>query len=161
MTPIARQRNALRGLAAWLAVLTLALLFLFASHLPAQQDVSEFEKRLAKVNEDIRVLRTRIDEATKRESQVLSQLERIVLSRKLVRNELSALNLRSEKLNTELAATRETIALLRERLRREQRAIEKTLVTLYKYGRFDFVQFLLQAQKMSAVFSESRHLTLL
>jgi len=158
---MALRRVALGGPAAWLAVLALALSSLLASQLPAQQDVSEFEKRLAKVNEDIRVLRTRIEEATKRESQVLSQLERIVLSRKLVRNELSALNLRSERLNEELAATRETIAGLRGRLRREQRSIEKTLVTLYKYGRFDFVQFLLQAQNMSAVFSESRHLTLL
>src|SRR4030042_6420473 len=127
MTPMALRRIALRGLAAWLAVLTLALSFLFASHLPAQQDVSEFEKRLAKVNEDIRVLRTRIEEATKRESPVLSQLEPIVLSRKLVRNELSALNLRSERLNEELAATRETIAGLRGGLRREHGWIEKTL----------------------------------
>ena len=161
MTPPASLRIALRGLAVWSVVLLLAARSLLPATIPAQQDVSEFEKRLAKVNEDIRVLRTRIEEATKRESQILSQLERIVLSRKLVRNELSALNLRSEKLNKELSATRETIAVLRQKLRREQRSIEKTLVTLYKYGRFDFVQFLLQAQNMSAVFSESRHLTLL
>jgi len=158
---MAWRRIAPRGLSAWPAVLTLSVLSLLPSRLSAQQDVSEFEKRLAKVNEDIRVLRTRIEEATKRESQVLSQLELIVLSKKLVRNELSALNLRSERLKKELAGTRETIAVLREKLRREQRSIEKTLVTLYKYGRFDFVQFLLQAQNMSAVFSESRHLTLL
>src|SRR4030065_1415212 len=130
MTPMALRRVALGGPAAWLAVLALALSSLLASQLPAQQDVSEFEKRLAKVNEDIRVLRTRIEEATKRESQVLSQLERIVLSRKLVRNELSALNLRSERLNEELAATRETIAVLRQKLRREQWSIEKPLAPL-------------------------------
>src|SRR4030043_1396344 len=118
MTPMALRRVALGGPAAWLAVLALALSSLLASPLPAQQDGSEFEKRLAKVNEDIRVLRTRIDEATKRESQVLSQLERIVLSRKLVRNELSALNLRSEKLSKELSATRGTIAPPRGRARR-------------------------------------------
>jgi septal ring factor EnvC (AmiA/AmiB activator) len=127
----------------------------------AQQDVTEFEKRLAKVNEEIRLLRTRIGEVTKRESEVLSQLERIVLGRKLVRNELAALNLQHEKLNAELASTRERIAGLREKLRGEQRSIEKTLVTLYKYGKFDFLQFVLQAENMSAVFSESRHLTLL
>src|SRR4030042_6679258 len=99
MTPMSWRRIALRGLAAWPAVFALSLLSLLPSHLPAQQDVSEFERRLAKVNEDIRVLRTRIDEATKRESQIISQLERIVLRRQLVRNELSALNLRSAKLN--------------------------------------------------------------
>jgi murein hydrolase activator len=161
MTPMAWRRNALRGLAAWLVVLTLSAISFLPSRSLAQQDVSEFEKRLAKVNEEIRTLRARIEEIAKRESEVLSQLERIVLNRKLVRNELTALNLRSEKLNKDLTATRETIAGLRERLRREQRSIETILVTLYKYGRFDFVQFLLQAQNMSAVFSESRHLTLL
>ncbi len=150
-----------RTLGAWPGVLAFAFLSLLPSYLSAQQDVSDFEKRLAKVNEEIRVLRTRIGEATKRESEVLSQLERIVLGRKLVRNELAALNLRQEKLNGELAATRRRIAGLRETLRREQRLIEKTLVTLYKYGRFDFLQFLLQAENMNAAFSESRHLTLL
>lgn len=158
---MAWRRNALRGLAAGLVVLTLSVIFFLPSRSLAQQDVSEFEKRLAKVSEEIRTLRARIEEAAKRESEVLSQLERIVLNKKLVRNELTALNLRSQKLNHDLTATRETIAGLRERLQREQRSIEKTLVTLYKYGRFDFVQFLLQAENMSAVFSESRHLTLL
>ena len=161
MTPMAPRRIPLRGLVAWPAVFVLAALTLLPAYAPAQQDVSEFEKRLARINEDIRVLRTRVEEVRKRESELLSQLEHIVLGKKIVRNELAALNLQSEKLNGELAATRERIAGLRERLRREQRSIEKTLVTLYKYGRFDFLQFVLQAENMSAVFSESRHLTLL
>ena len=161
MTPIAPRRIPLRGLVAWPAVFAFAALSLLSSYAPAQQDVSEFEKRLARINEEIRVLRTRIEDVRRRESELLSQLENIVLGRKLVRSELAALNLQSEKLSGELTATRERIAGLREKLRREQRSIEKTLVTLYKYGRFDFVQFLLQAENMSAVFSESRHLTLL
>jgi septal ring factor EnvC (AmiA/AmiB activator) len=161
MTAMAPRRKTLRGLVAWPAVFVLAALTLLPAYAPAQQDVSEFEKRLARINEEIRVLRTRVEEVRKRESELLSQLEHIVLGKKIVRNELAALNLQSEKLNGELAATRERIAGLRERLGREQRSIEKTLVTLYKYGRFDFLQFLLQAENMSVVFSESRHLTLL
>jgi septal ring factor EnvC (AmiA/AmiB activator) len=158
---MAPRRTNPRELVAWTAALSCTLLFLVPATICAQQDVSEFEKRLAQVNEEIRLLRTRIEEVTKRESEVLSQLERVVLSRKLVRNELTALNLQEQKLNGDLASTRETIAGLREKLRGEQRSIEKTLVSLYKYGKFDFLQFLLQAENMSAVFSESRHLTLL
>jgi len=161
MAPVAFRSAALRRLAGALPVLFLAIAFLLPSRLSSQQDTSEFEKRLAKIHEEIRVLRARIDEARKKESELLSRLERISLSRKIVRNELAALNLQSEKLTNDLAATRERIAGLRERLSREQRSIEKTLVTLYKYGRFDFVQFLLQAENMNAVFSESRLLTLL
>jgi septal ring factor EnvC (AmiA/AmiB activator) len=160
MTPMAAPRRSLRGLAAWSA------LFLFIvpssfSFAAGQQDVSEFEKRLAKINEEIRVLRARIDEVKKEESDLLSRLASISLGKKLVRQELAALSVQHEKVNTELAATRETIAGLKEKLNLEEQSIEKTLVTLYKYGRFDLLQFLLQAENMSAVFSESKHLTLL
>jgi len=158
---MAIRRIPLRGFVVWPVLFAVAALSFLPAYALAQQDVSEFEKRLAKINEDIRVLRIRIEDVRKRESELLSQLERIVLGKKLVRSELAALNLQSEKLNGELAATRETIAGLREKLRREQQSIEKTLVTLYKYGRFDFLQFILQAENMSAVFSESRHLTVL
>ena len=151
----------LRGPGAWPALFALAVVVLLPFSGFAQQDISEFEKRLAKVNEEIRVLRVRIEESSKRESEILSQLEQIVLTRKLVRNELAALYLRQEKLNSELAATRSRITGLRDTLRLEQRQIERTLVTLYKYGRFDFLQFLLQAENVNAAFSESRHLTIL
>jgi len=161
MTPLALRRKTVRGLVAWPIFFALAAPSFLPAFSPTQQDVSEFEKRLAKINEDIRVLRTRIEEVRKRENELLSQLENIVLGKKLVRNELAALNLQQEKLNGELASTRVKIAGLREKLRREEQSIDKTLVTLYKYGRFDFLQFLLQAENMSAVFSESRHLALL
>jgi septal ring factor EnvC (AmiA/AmiB activator) len=150
-----------RGLGAWPGLLGLVLIALLPFSGRAQQDVSEFEKRLAKINEEIRVLRVRIEESAKRESEILSQLEQIVLSRKLVRNELAVLYLRQEKVNSDLDATQRRIAGLRDTLRREQRQIEKTLVTLYKYGRFDFLQFVLQAENVNAAFSESRHLTIL
>ena len=161
MVPSVFRSVILRRLVGGFAVLLLAAPALLPATIPADQDIPEFEKRLAKINEEIRVLRSRVEEARKKESELLSRLERIVLSRKIVRNELASLNLRSEKLNSELAATRERIGGLREKLRREQRSIEKTLVTLYKYGRFDFVQFLLQAENMNAVFAESRLLALL
>jgi septal ring factor EnvC (AmiA/AmiB activator) len=141
--------------------LAIAFLLLFPARSPAQQDVTDFEKRLTRISEEIRGLRARIEGVKKRESEILSRLEGIVLGKKVVRNELAALNLSAEKLNQDLAATRSRITGLRERLRREEESIERTLVTLYKYGRFDFIQFLLQAQSMSAVFSESRHLTVL
>jgi septal ring factor EnvC (AmiA/AmiB activator) len=161
MIPLAAPRRILRRAAVWTALLASVALPVFAFSPAPGQDVSEFEKRLAKINEEIRILRGRVEEARKRESELLSRLEAIALGKKLVRQELAALNLQHGQLNAELDATKERIAGLRETLGREERSIEKTLVTLYKYGRFDFLQFLLQAQDMSAAFSESRHLTLL
>jgi septal ring factor EnvC (AmiA/AmiB activator) len=147
----------------FLAAVSLALVLLSvrAGQAPAQEDISEFEKRLAKIHQDIRVLRSRIEEMTKQESSLLAQLGQTALTKKLIRNELAALALRQQKLSEELTATRETIASLRQKLAREQRSIEKTLVTLYKYGRFNFLQFLLEAESMNAIFSESRHLAVL
>ncbi len=144
--------------ARWLAI---AVFLLPLARAAAQEGISEFEKRLAKINQDIRVLRGRIDDLTKQESSLLSQLGQIALTKKLIRNEVSALTLRREKLTEELGATRRTIASLRPKLDRERRAIEKTLVSLYKYGRLNFLQFLLAAESMNTVFSESRHLSTL
>ncbi|MEW5899848.1 MAG: peptidoglycan DD-metalloendopeptidase family protein [Acidobacteriota bacterium] len=142
-----------------LAVL-LALSF-FSGLASSQQDVSDFEKRLAKITEDIKALEARIAAEAKKESTLLSQLDRIAFQKKLIRNELALRNMQLEQLSRELSSVRGRITALRERLRREQKAIETTLVTLYKFGRFDFLQFLLGAESMAAVFTESKHLSLL
>jgi septal ring factor EnvC (AmiA/AmiB activator) len=162
MVPTASRRISLRrGFPLAVAWLALVLLLVPAGRASPQEDISEFEKRLAKIHQDIRALRARIEEVTKQESSLLSQLGQIALTKKLIRNELAALSLRQQKLSEELAATRETITALRRKLAQEQRSIEKTLVTLYKYGKFNFIQFLLEAESMNAVFSESRHLATL
>jgi septal ring factor EnvC (AmiA/AmiB activator) len=127
----------------------------------SQEDIPEFEKRLAKIHQDIRNLRVRINDLNEQESSLLSQLSQIALTKKLTRNELAALTLQREKLSAELAETGRTIASLRSKLGREQRSIEKTLATLYKYGRLSFIQFLLEAESMNTVFSESSRLTTL
>jgi septal ring factor EnvC (AmiA/AmiB activator) len=150
-----------RGFSRVAALAVLVLLSAQPGRAPAQEDIAEFEKRLAKIHQDIRVLRARIEEMANQESTLLTRLGQIALTKKLIRNELAALALRQQKLSEEVAATRETIASLRRKLAREQRSIEKTLVTLYKYGRFNFLQFLLEAENMNAVFSESRHLAVL
>jgi septal ring factor EnvC (AmiA/AmiB activator) len=150
-----------RGFFRTAASVALVLVSVQAGRVSAQEDITEFEKRLAKIHQDIRVLRGRIDEMAKQESSLTAQLGQTALTKKIIRNELAALALRQQKLAEELAATRETIASLRQKLAREQRSIEKTLVTLYKYGKFNFFQFLLEAESMNAVFSESRHLAVL
>ncbi len=126
-----------------------------------QQDVSDLQKRLGKINADVKALQARIAAETKKESTLLSQLDQIALQKKLIRNELALRNAQLEQLSQELTAIRTDISSLRQKLRREQKSIEKTLVTLYKFGRFDFLHSLLGAENMAVLFSESRHLGLL
>jgi len=88
-------------------------------------------------------------------------LARINLNKSLVEKELAAQNVELERGRAELAAIQKDTRKIRAGIDRERAAIERTLVTLYKYGRVDFFQFLLQARDMESYASESKHLTIL
>ena len=141
------------------AVLCLLALSLPPWAAPAQQDIDDLEKRLAAINAQVSSLRDKITEEGRKEKTLLSELERISLSRRLIRKELDARALELEKVTREAAVLRRDIDDLQPRLQTGRRAVEKTLVTLYKYGRFNFLEFLLDAGNVSALFSESRHLS--
>jgi septal ring factor EnvC (AmiA/AmiB activator) len=143
--------------AIWLLVLPLLL----SQQAEPPQDLSEFEKRLAKINREIESLRQKIAAEQKKEASLLSELDKITFTKTLVKNELTIYNLQMEKAFQELDVLRKDIAALKERLEGEQQAIQKTLVTLYKYGKFGFFQLLLEADNMNALFTESKHLGLL
>jgi len=141
-----------------MGVCALAVSLLPVTALP-QQDLSDLERRLAGINAQVKALREKITEEGKKESTLLSELERISLTKKLIRTELDARNLELEKVARETAVIRRNIEELRVKLQSGRRSVDKTLVTLYKYGRFNFLQFLLDAGNISALFSESRHLS--
>jgi septal ring factor EnvC (AmiA/AmiB activator) len=159
--PVPRHRPAPLPFVGRSALLCLFIMFVLPAGLPPQQDQSDLELRLAKINEEIKALREKIGAEEKKESTLLSQLDKIALTKRLIQNELESRNLQMEKTSREIAVIRASISDLRLKLQAGQRAVEKTLVTLYKYGRFDFLQFLLDAGNVSALFSESRHLGLL
>ncbi|MDD8014715.1 MAG: peptidoglycan DD-metalloendopeptidase family protein [Acidobacteriota bacterium] len=124
-------------------------------------DVSDFEKRLAKINAQINDAKSKINEAKKKESGILATLANLELTKKLLRSELASCNIQLEKTNIELASMRSDINRLKDCLEKERQSIEKTLVTLYKFGRLDFLQFMLRADNIDSVFAENKHLALL
>lgn len=126
-----------------------------------QQDVSDLEKRLNKINQEIQALESKIKAERIKEATLLAQLDHISWKKRLTQAELSRLYLQMDKTNDELASLRKNIHSLKKKLESEQRAMEKTLVTLYKYGKFDFLQFLLETGNMSALLTESKHLSYL
>ncbi len=154
------------------------LILLLSSAVPAVQDpppsgpaapagaaqdrnVADFEERLTRINGQIKDLKARLESEARKESSILSSLTRINLNRKLVERELAAQNVELERGRAELAAIQRGARKLRADIDRERRSIEKTLVTLYKYGRVDLFQFLLQARDIEAYASESKHLAFL
>jgi septal ring factor EnvC (AmiA/AmiB activator) len=125
------------------------------------REVADFEQRLTRINGEIRELRTRLEAEARKESSILSSLARINLNKSIVERELAAQNVELERGRAELAAIQGNIQALRASVDRERESIERTLVTLYKFGRLDFFQFLLQARDIETYASESKHLSLL
>jgi septal ring factor EnvC (AmiA/AmiB activator) len=129
---------------------------------PAQdENIADFEQRLTRIRAEIKDLKTRLDTEARKETTILSSLARINLNKRLVEKELAAQNVELERGRTELAAIQRDIREIRADIGRERQTIERTVVTLYKYGRVDFFQFLLQARDIEAYASESKHLAIL
>ena len=127
----------------------------------SSQSVSDFEQRLSRINGQIKDLKARIEVEARKESSVLSSLARVNLNKSLVQKELAAQNVELERARADLAAIQADIQAIRSNLDRERESIEKTLVTLYKFGRLDFFQFLLQARDIETYASESKNLAIL
>jgi septal ring factor EnvC (AmiA/AmiB activator) len=125
------------------------------------QNVAEFEQRLTRINGQIKDLKARLESEARKESSVLSSLARINLNKSLVEKELAAQNVELERGRSDLATIQSGIRKIRAGIDQEHESIEKTLVTLYKFGRLDFFQFLLQARDIESYASESKHLTIL
>jgi septal ring factor EnvC (AmiA/AmiB activator) len=141
--------------------LLLALIFFSCSGALAQQDISDLEKRLTKINQEIQILEAKIRGEKQKASTLLSQLDKISWQKRLIKNELIRLAIQMEKTTRELSSLKDDIADLRKKLEREQQGMEQTLVALYKYGKFNFLQFLLETKDMSSLFAQSKHLGLL
>jgi murein hydrolase activator len=139
----------------------LGLLFAQSPAPKSAQDLPDFEKRLAKINGQISELRARIEAEAMKESSILSNLTRINLNRDLVEREIAAQNVQMEKARSELAVIQANVRVLNGELDKDNADIERTLVTLYKFGRLNFFHFFLQTQNFEAYTSESKRLALL
>lgn len=126
-----------------------------------QQDVSEYKKRLSNISRQIDQLKLRIEEEEKKESTLLSQLDRIGFNKNLFRKEISLYTMQLGNTNRELSAIQRRIPQLRAKLDREKDSINKILVTMYKFGKINQLEFMVQAKDMNTLISESKNLSLL
>ena len=119
-------------------ILFLSLFSLFSTFgrsSPFQQDLSEYEKRLIAITEQITDIRKKISEEEKRKTSVLSRLNSIGLNKTLIKKEIALYNAQMQKADGELITLQKNIPLLEEKLSEEKQSIEKILVTLYKFGK--------------------------
>ena len=125
------------------------------------REVRDFEERLARINGQIKDLRTRLEAEARRETTVLTSLARINLNKSIVERELAAQNIELERGRADLVAIQDNIRVIRGKIDRQRESLDRTLVALYKYGRIDFLQVLLQARDVEAYAAESKHLAIL
>jgi len=143
----------------WLAIGLLGFVFFEQGY--SRQDVSEYEKRLEDIASQITYLKARIKKEDRKKSSILARLDKIGLSKRLIRKEISLYNVQMEKTNAELATLNKKIPSLRTKLDKGKKAVAKIMVTMYKHGRLNFLEFLLQAEDMGSLLSEYKHLVLL
>ncbi len=141
--------------------ISIILMLIISLDAYGQQDVSKFQERLAKISQQIEQLRLKIEEGEKKESTTLSRLERIGFNKGLIKKEISLYAIQLEKANRELSSLNKSIPELEAKLDEEKQSIEKILITTYKFGKFNFLQFMLQAENVGALISENKNLTLL
>jgi septal ring factor EnvC (AmiA/AmiB activator) len=141
--------------------ISIILMIIISLHTYGQQDVSEFQERLAKISQQIEQLRLKIEEGEEKESTTLSRLERIGFNKGLIKKEISLYAIQLKKANRELSSLNKSIPELEAKLGEEKQSIEKILITTYKFGKFNFLQFMLQAENVGALISENKNLTLL
>ncbi len=126
-----------------------------------QQDISAYQKRLAHLSQQIKELRIKIKKEEQKQTSILSQLDRIGFKKRLIRKEISVYNLQLEKANQELLAIKNKIPPLKTKLAQEKKSIEKILVTLYKFGKINTLELMLQTDDLGHFLLNSKHLSLL
>lgn len=139
----------------------LMFIFFLSSVALSQQNFSEYQERLSKLAQQIKELKARIKKEEKQESTILSRLDNIGFRKRLIKKEISVHNIQLKKANQELSLIENQIPPLKEKLEKEKQSIQKTLLTLYKFGSFSTVQYMLQAEDLTSLLAESKKLSVL
>jgi len=125
------------------------------------QDISDFDRRLKKIKEEINLLQEKLQEEKQKETSLLSQLNQLSLEKKLLLTEINLNVAERQKIDKEVARLRGEINSLRQKLNQQKQQMEKTLVSLYKYGRLNWADFFLRADSLTSIIAENKRFELL
>ena len=127
----------------------------------SQQDRTEYENRLKKISDQIKILKEKLAQEEKRESTILSRLENVGIRKNLLRKEINMYAMQNQRANQELIQIQDSLMVYRTKLDQSKEAVVKILVALYKYNHLSYVEFLLQVKDLNELISENKNLTLL
>ncbi len=135
--------------------------FLSSPPINSQEEVVDYEKRLQEIAAQIDDLKTRIKRDERKKTSILAQMDKISFNKRLIKKEISLYDIQMKKANSELSALDRKIPELRTKLEKEKESIGKILTILYKYGRIDFIDFIIEANDMGSLLQGNKHLVLL
>jgi septal ring factor EnvC (AmiA/AmiB activator) len=156
-----KKRAVVPKLTLFLTIFSLSFILYNGLLSQSQPDISDYQQRLSKLTREIENLQSRIRRLERKKSTTLSELDRIAFQKNLTKKEISVSSIRMDQANHELAAIQKTISAMETKLEEERQSIEKILITLYKFGRFNTFQLMLQAEDLGSLLSESKKLGLL
>ncbi len=142
-------------------VITLTAFLFIAGSLLQAQDVSEYEKRLVEISNQIKELRTRIQAEEQKESSILARLDKLSFQKNLIQKEIKLYHTRLEKNPREITAIRENIPELEEKLQQKREGVKQILASLYKYGRLNYIDLVLKVDDAAALLTQNKQLTIL
>jgi septal ring factor EnvC (AmiA/AmiB activator) len=145
----------------FILIVVILLILIPSPPIIGQQEISDYEKRLQEIATQIDDLKTRIKREERKKNSIINQLDKINFNKRLIKKEISLYDIRMKKANTELSSLNREIPELRARLDKEKESIGKILVILYKYGRIDFIDFIIEADDMGSLLQGNKHLVLL
>jgi septal ring factor EnvC (AmiA/AmiB activator) len=124
-------------------------------------DVTDYEKRLNRLAAEIKTLQANIAQEKKRESSVLARLGQLGLEKRLIQSQIDMYDTQRERALAEIEDLKDEIPRMEASLEDEREAIEKIIVTLYKFGRLNTIELLLQADSVGSLLSENKNLVIL
>ncbi len=133
----------------------------FSVEASQEQNISDFEKRLAQIKQEIILLEKKIKEERERESTLLAQLNQLSLEKKLLVTEMNLTLTELQKVERELSWLKNEIKLLQDKMKRQREQMEKTMVSLYKYGRFRLLDLFFRANNLASLIAESKRLQII
>ncbi len=126
-----------------------------------QQEISDYEKRLEEIAAQIDNLKMQIKRGERKKTSVLNQLDKIGFNKRLIKKEISLYDIQMKKANAELSSLDRKIPELRTALDKEKESIGKILTILYKYGRINFIDFIIEADDIGSLLQGNKQLVLL
>ena len=127
----------------------------------AQEDkeIEKYQGELFKIGQEIAVLKEKLKKESEKELTLLNQLRTIRLKRDLLRKEIAFYELKLKQTEAKVQNIRVEIKKTKKELEKKREILMNVLASLYKLGKFRYIQIILSAKNLSNLISGSKYIS--